>query len=183
MEKKGEPTRRYHFYQGFKFFPNFNRDVCLLTKKEQEIIEDWQAEKIHTSVEIFKCEEEEKGLGVRAAFDIEAGEFLSLYCGNNISYLGDVVPRCFGGTTEYAFQYCFGPLASQDFNIVPQKNWSIGPFLNYGGSQRRNVSTIKGATEKEIVVVLYASRAIRKGEELLYDYNGAMEAYNTKGWE
>ena len=93
------------------------------------------------------------------------------------------MPRCYGGTTEYTFQYCFGPLASQDFNIVPQKNWSIGPFLNYGGRKRRNVSTIKGATKNEIVVVLYASRAIRKGEELLYDYNGAMEAYNTKGWK
>lgn len=72
---------------------------------------------------------------------------------------------------EYSFEFCQGPSMSTTFVIRPIEYWSFGPILNYTKIGKANCQTLKCMTERGIEVIIYSTKDIKKGSQLLYDYN------------
>ncbi|XP_051143127.1 histone-lysine N-methyltransferase ATXR6 [Andrographis paniculata] len=75
---------------------------------------------------------------------------------------------------------------SKSLVICPDKRSNIARFINGinnhvpGGKKKRNVKCVRFDVNGESRVLLIASRDIRKGERLYYDYNGYENEYPTQ---
>ncbi|XP_055826972.1 histone-lysine N-methyltransferase ATXR6 isoform X2 [Solanum dulcamara] len=75
---------------------------------------------------------------------------------------------------------------SKDLVICPDKRSNIARFINginnhtLDGKKKRNVKCVRFDVNGECRVLLVASRDIRKGERLYYDYNGYENEYPTE---
>lgn len=107
------------------------------------------------------------GKGIFAYRDIKAHEFICFYAGDiiNQAYVNAKM------SDTYSFEYCRGPSMSTTFVICPHEYWSFGPILNYTKLKKANCQSLKYITDKGIEVIIYATKDIKKGEQLLYDYN------------
>ena len=72
--------------------------------------------------------------------------------------------------------------------IVPKKHSNIARFINSIGPKsksKQNIKTLWAEVDKKMVVLLYATRIIKAGEELYYDYNegkGSTSEYDTSSY-
>ncbi|PIN14456.1 Histone-lysine N-methyltransferase [Handroanthus impetiginosus] len=75
---------------------------------------------------------------------------------------------------------------SKSLVICPDKRSNIARFINGinnhipGGKKKQNVKCVRFDVNGECKVLLIASRDIRKGERLYYDYNGYENEYPTE---
>ncbi|KAG6389809.1 hypothetical protein SASPL_151283 [Salvia splendens] len=75
---------------------------------------------------------------------------------------------------------------SKSLVICPDKRSNIARFINginnhvHGGKKKQNVKCLRFDVNGECRVLLIASRDIRKGERLYYDYNGYENEYPTE---
>ncbi|KAI3457978.1 hypothetical protein Pfo_014641 [Paulownia fortunei] len=75
---------------------------------------------------------------------------------------------------------------SKSLVICPDKRSNIARFINGinnhmpGGKKKQNVKCVRFDVDGECRVLLIASRDIRKGERLYYDYNGYENEYPTE---
>ncbi|KAG6391533.1 hypothetical protein SASPL_149289 [Salvia splendens] len=75
---------------------------------------------------------------------------------------------------------------SKSLVICPDKRSNIARFINginnhvQGGKKKQNVKCLRFDVNGECRVLLIASRDIRKGERLYYDYNGYENEYPTE---
>jgi hypothetical protein len=75
--------------------------------------------------------------------------------------------------------------SSTSLVICPESTGNIARFLSgvnndkKGSQQKQNVRSMRFSLDGEARVVLYASRNIRKGEVLMYDYNALVSDYPT----
>ncbi|KAL1532063.1 Histone-lysine N-methyltransferase atxr6 [Salvia divinorum] len=75
---------------------------------------------------------------------------------------------------------------SESLVICPDKRSNIARFINginnhvQGGKKKQNVKCLRFDVNGECRVLLIASRDIRKGERLYYDYNGYENEYPTE---
>lgn len=60
-------------------------------------------------------------------------------------------------------------------------NWSI--FINHAPASKSNCSSLRIIVDGIIRVIIYSNRNIKKGEQLLYDYNGFFEEVNTSAYK
>lgn len=65
--------------------------------------------------------------------------------------------------------------------IVPQKHSNIARFFNginnnqKSSKKKQNLKSIRCQIDGRVCVLLYANRNIKKGEQLLYNYNEAKQ--------
>jgi SET domain-containing protein len=87
----------------------------------------------------------------------------------------------------YLFQLVLGPDAMSTFVVYPKDYASVGFFMNHANSKCKkskiNVKTSIAIAETGPIILMQSTRKITYGEELLYDYNGAFESYNTSAFE
>ncbi|KAL6541483.1 Histone-lysine N-methyltransferase atxr6 [Orobanche gracilis] len=75
---------------------------------------------------------------------------------------------------------------SRSLVISPDKRSNIARFINGinnhipGGKKKRNLKCLRFNIDGECRVLLIASRGIRNGERLYYDYNGYENEYPTE---
>lgn len=54
IKKRGIPTRKNMYYEGYKFFPNMNGDLKIMNAKDAKILEEWENGEYNPPVRI--CE-------------------------------------------------------------------------------------------------------------------------------
>ncbi len=117
------------------------------------------------------------GLGVVASRDIEAYEFICFYA-------GDIICQAYAnrkGLSEYNFHFSDGPDMTKTFSIIPTEYWSFGPILNHGDQGQSNCRSFKYIGQYGIEIIIFAEKAIKRGEHLLYNYNlGGTGSYHTE---
>ena len=116
------------------------------------------------------------GLGVRAVLKIPRDY---LIC----EYAGDVLPVSYPKDSSYAFQLSYGPKVDQEFEISPQKHWSLSNFVNHGNKKHVNLKTARVLTPGGVVILLITSREVKQGEQLFYCYNGSEKNYETSKFQ
>lgn len=128
------------------------------------------------------------GFGVTAAQDIEP---LTLIC----EYVGEVKTAAMTAHSknDSIFQLLAGETPEQSLDIIPEKFANIGRFFN-GVTDKNpedaNLRTMRCQTPGgECRLLIYSSRKIEKGEQMLFDYNlgckthGLEPKYDTRGFE
>jgi SET domain-containing protein len=65
--------------------------------------------------------------------------------------------------------------------LAPINICNFGPLLNH--SDEGNCSSLRIIIDGSIRVLLYTTKKVVMGEELLYDYNGFHDEYPTDGFE
>lgn len=160
--------------KGFTFYPSFNKEIVRISKRDEELIEQFRNEIYLSPIMIEKIEG--MGLGVIASRDIEAYEFICFYA-------GDIINQAYANRhdlSEYNFQYCDGPEMTKTFSIIPKEYWSFGPILNHANEGKSNCRSFKFIGEHGIEIIIFAEKPIKRGEQLFYNYNlGGKGAYNT----
>jgi hypothetical protein len=174
----GKYTTRNHLKRDFIFFPSFNKELIRLAKKDEELIEQFREEVFLSPIMIAQVPG--MGLGVIASRDIEALEFICFYA-------GDVINQAYAnrhGLSEYNFQLSEGPEMTKTFSIIPTEYWSFGPILNHADGGKSNCRSLRFIGENGVEIIIFAEKPIRKGEQLLYDYNlGGGGHYETNGFK
>jgi hypothetical protein len=88
---------------------------------------------------------------------------------------------------DYVFHLVSGPDVMTNFAVYPQDFASAGFFMNHGSkSKNKNKINTKASiaiAESGPIILLQAIKMIKYGEELLYDYNGFYNAYETANFE
>jgi hypothetical protein len=70
-------------------------------------------------------------------------------------------------------------------SIIPEKYSNIGRFFNginnklLESKKKQNLRSIRCQLDGKVTVLLYTKRPVKKGEQLLYNYNEAKECYPT----
>jgi SET domain-containing protein len=84
---------------------------------------------------------------------------------------------------DYVFQIVSGPDTSSTFAVYPKDFASTGFFMNHSSkTERKNKINVKASisiTKHGPIILLQALRKIKIGEELLYNYNGKFDSFNT----
>lgn len=119
----------------------------------------------YAKIEIVKTEK--KGFGLRAAEDIPRDTFI-------YEYVGDVVsnPSFIKRMREYAedgIEHFYFMMLQKDEFIDATKRGGIGRFANH--SCNPNCYVAKWTIEQHIRMGIFANRAIKKDEELTFNYN------------
>lgn len=153
IRQRGIPTRKNIYYRGYKFYPNLNGDVEVMHVKDYKILQEWEAGQYNPPVKI--CDIEGKGKGVVAAKDLHPGNFIC-------TYSGDIYPTSLPKSSEYYFQISYGPRASEDFGICPDKHWSLGNYINHS-DEEANMESRKFLTKNGLVIILSCKKKIIKG--------------------
>ena len=85
---------------------------------------------------------------------------------------------------DYAFHITSGPDVMTNFVVYPQDFASVGFFMNHGSKKKHKINTKASIALAETgpIVLLQAIKKINYGEELLYDYNGCYNYYETRGF-
>jgi SET domain-containing protein len=73
--------------------------------------------------------------------------------------------------------YHHGGTSGQELVLAPVNLCNFGPLLNH--SEKGNYSSLRIIIDGSIRVLLYTTRKVAKGEELLYNYNGFYDEYPT----
>ena len=123
-----------------------------------------------------------KGYGLVARRPIKKGELVSTYAGNVMS-LSQVAKYGQKKINAYTFQLVQGPNAISDFVVYPRDFASTGYFMNHGVAGKANVETMVKVSKKGPIILMQAMMDIGWGEELLYNYNGGFDSYDTQGYD
>ena len=121
-----------------------------------------------------------KGYGLVARRPIKERELVSTYAGNVMS-LSQVSKYGEKKIGAYTFQLVQGPNAMSDFVVYPKDYASAGYFMNHATGDKANVTTMVKVSKNGPIILMQATRNIQWGEELLYNYNGSFDSYNTQG--
>jgi SET domain-containing protein len=111
---------------------------------------------------------------------------VATYSGNVIS-LAQVAKYADKSIKDYMFHLISGPDVQTNFVVYPKDYASPGFFMNHAdfrtNKKRINVKTLIALHKNGPIVLMQASKNINYGEELLYDYNGEYDSYDTQGFE
>lgn len=107
-----------------------------------------------------------KGYGVKALNKISAGTLLCEY-GGVLDYFKNL------NDTKDIFILFKTKNEKYDRCINPSKYANLGRFFNCSQNDKEeNIATIRQIVDDETKILFYTVRAIKKGEELQYNYNG-----------
>jgi SET domain-containing protein len=85
---------------------------------------------------------------------------------------------------EYAFHLASGPDVMTNYAVYPQDFASAGFFINHSKSKNKiNTKASIAIGESGPIILLQAIKKIDYGEELLYDYNGFYNSYETSNFK
>jgi 7-cyano-7-deazaguanine synthase in queuosine biosynthesis len=83
----------------------------------------------------------------------------------------------------YLFQLISGPTVSTNYAVYPDCWASAGYFMNHADGKLANVKTFIALHISGPLIVMQASKKIRKDQELLYNYNAEHSAYDTNQFD
>lgn len=126
-------------------------------------------------------EDPDQGFIVKATDDISP---LTLIC----EYTGEVhfARKKLFDKNDSIMDLLRTPNSSTSLVIAPEQRGNLARFIsginnNSSGRKKQNVSSIRLDIEGSVHVLLYASKKIKKGEVLYYDYNaGGFSGYPTE---
>jgi hypothetical protein len=93
---------------------------------------------------------------------------------------------------EYLFQLISGPDVTSTFLVCPRDYASAGYFMNHGKEKKEkgkkyqkniNVKASIVIANAGPIIIFQAMRKIKYGEELVYNYNGNFDSYDTTTFE
>ncbi|TNV79602.1 hypothetical protein FGO68_gene11366 [Halteria grandinella] len=124
--------------------------------------------------------EESQGFFVEAAIDLPD---LCLIC----EYLGEVrtARQSLFNANDSIMELLDTGDSDTSLSIIPEKHSNIGRYFNsinnknVDSRKKQNVRSIRCQLDGKVTVLLYTKRAVKKGEQLLYNYNEAKECYPT----
>lgn len=125
-----------------------------------------------------------QGFYVEAAADLPE---LTLIC----EYLGEVrtCRQCLFSANDSIMELLDTGDADTSLSVVPERHANVGRFFNgvnngcKDSKKRQNLRSIRCQVDGKVCVLLYTKRGVKKGEQLLYDYNEAKEMYPTGDFE
>ncbi|TKR92614.1 hypothetical protein L596_007236 [Steinernema carpocapsae] len=123
-------------------------------------------QKKYAPVEAFFCGPE-KGWGVRATGDIQQGDFIMEYVGELIGDL-EYYRRRWLYDQDKNHRHHYFMMAVQGDVIDATKYGSISRFINH--SCNPNCETVKWVVKKRSRIGFFATKLIRKGEEIVFNY-------------
>jgi hypothetical protein len=111
---------------------------------------------------------------------------VATYSGNVMS-LAQVAKYGDKSVKDYVFHLTSGPDVMSTFVVYPRDYASAGFFMNHGNSKSKkskiNVKTSIAIAKMGPIVLMQAIKRINYGDELLYEYNGAFDSYDTSAFE
>lgn len=112
---------------------------------------------------------------------IKKGQLVGTYSGNvmSLSQIGKYGDK---KLESYIFQLIQGPDVKSTFAVYPRDFASAGFFMNHS-KKNKNVTASIAIASNGPIVLFQASKKIDYGEELIYNYNGMFDNYNTEEFE
>lgn len=107
--------------------------------------------------------------------DLNPGNFIC-------TYSGDIVPLCLKKSSEYAFQFTYGPRASEEYEVCALRHWTLGNHFNHSNEKNNIVATRLLTINGVVIVISVGKEKVKAGEELKLCYNGNENGYNTEGY-
>jgi SET domain-containing protein len=111
---------------------------------------------------------------------------VATYSGN-VLYLAQVAKLRDNSIKDYLFHLISGHDVRSTFVVYPKEYESAGFFMNHADSKRNkkeiNVKTLIAIHKSGPIVLMQASKKINYGDELLYNYNGEYDSFDTKDFE
>lgn len=117
------------------------------------------------------------------SYGIEALENIPKMCLLG-EYAADIVPSVFTPHLkwkDHLMLYCHGETSKDELILAPINICNFGPLLNH--SDDGNCASLRIIIDDSIRVLLYTTKKVEIGEELLYDYNGFHDEYPTAEFE
>ena len=99
-------------------------------------------------------------------------------------YAGGILPTINESIFDWEdcnMTYVYGSTCSEELVIAPFNCFSYGPLLNH--AKKGNCKSLKVVIDGKIRILIYTTKMIKADNELLYNYNGEMEEYDTEGFE
>ena len=169
------------FHEYFAIYPFYNQHLRRLHPHDQKILDSYAENGVAFPVAV-RTINNTKGYGIVARRPIKEGELVSTYAGNVMS-LSQISKYGEKKIDAYTFQLIQGPNAMSDFVVYPKDYASAGYFMNHATGDKANVTTMVKVSKNGPIILMQATRNIQWGEELLYNYNGSFDSYNTQGYE
>ncbi len=164
------------FHEWFTLYPFYNKNLMRLDCADEEIIDNY-AKKAQAFPVVVKEISKIKGKGLVARRPIKKGELVATYSGN-VMALSQVAKYGDSIINQYTFDLIYGPDVMSNYAVYPKDYASAGFFMNHAKSNT-NVSTEVVLTKNGPLILMVASKEISYGKELVYNYNGCVNMYNT----
>lgn len=74
-----------------------------------------------------------------------------------------------------------GKTSKEEFVLAPINCSNWGSLLNH--SANANCSSLRVIVDQEVKLLIYTTRKVQAGEELLINYNGYYDDFPTEGFE
>jgi hypothetical protein len=165
------------FQDQFRVYPFYNSKLKRLCLADQEIIDQYDSEKLAFPVIIEKINST-KGRGLIASRIIQKGELVSTYSGNVVS-LAQASKYKAENIKDYLFHLINGPDIQNNFVVFPKDYASAGFFMNHTNSKNKvNVNAFVAIHKNGPIILMQSIRRIKIGEELLYNHNAQLIGYD-----
>lgn len=161
--------------------PKLENKVQTLIRENNEVIYQLrEREQAGNLPPVLLRYQENQGFFVEAAVDLPD---LCLIC----EYLGEVRTgrQSLFNPNDSIMELLDTGDSDTSLSIIPEKHSNIGRYFNginnklLDSKKKQNLMSIRCQMDGKVTVLLYTKRAVKQGEQLLYNYNEAKECYPT----
>jgi hypothetical protein len=110
------------------------------------------------------------------------GELVSTYSGNVMS-AAQVSKYTDKSVKDYIFHLTSGPDVATIYFVCPRDYASTGYFMNHGIYKNVDVKASIVIATTGPMIIFQATGNIGYGQELIYNYNGNFDSYDTTAFE